>query len=142
MPPISTRILPPGSLDEANLIYVVIAAREKGKWVFVRHRERLSWEMPAGHIEKGESADEAAHRELDEETGASDFTLEHLSDYQVILNETTESGRLYSAEIHKRKSKLEHEIVELKLSNDLPPDLTYPEVQTLLFKHAELLLRS
>lgn len=142
MPRISTRILDPASIDEASLIYVVIAAREKGKWVFVRHRERLSWEMPAGHIEKNEPADEAARRELGEETGAFSFTLEHLCDYQVVLEKTTESGRLYSAEIHKRKLKLEHEIAELKLTSELPTDLTYPEVQTVLFSHAESLLRS
>lgn len=142
MPSIHTLTLPPGSLDEASLIYVVIAAKEKGKWVFVRHRERFSWEIPAGHIERGESAEEAARRELGEETGAVSFTLQHLCDYQVVLEKTTESGRLYSAEIHERKAKLEHEIVELKLASRLPPDLTYPEVQTVLFKHAETLLRS
>lgn len=142
MPSVFTRILPPGSLDKANLIYVVIAAREKGNWVFVRHGERLTWEMPAGHIERGESAGEAARRELGEETGASNFTLQHLCDYQVVLEKKIESGRLYSAEIHKRKSELVHEIVELKLTTDLPPDLTYPEVQSVLFKHAEVLLRS
>ena len=57
MSPVHTRILPPGSIDESRLTYVVIAAREKEMWVFVRHRDRSTWEMPAGHIEKNESAD-------------------------------------------------------------------------------------
>jgi 8-oxo-dGTP diphosphatase len=135
-------ILAPGSVEKSKLKYVVLAAREKGLWVFVRHRERISWEMPAGHIEKGESAEEAAFRELSEETGALDASLKHLCDYRVSVGGKTEAGRLYSAEIHSRKSTLEHEIEELQLADELPASLTYPEVQTLLFRHAKELLRS
>lgn len=142
MPAIHTRILPPFSLDESELLYVVIAAREHGKWVFVRHRERSTWEMPAGHIEKGESAEEAAHRELAEETGTLRSILKYLCDYQVVLENKIESGRLYSAEIQKRNRILEYEIVELLHDKGLPSALTYPEVQTTLFRHAEALLRS
>jgi len=129
-------------MDESSLTYVVIAAREKGKWVFVRHRERSSWEMPAGHIEKGESADQAAQRELNEETGAVNSSLNYLCDYKVNVAGKSESGRLYGAVIHKRKLTLEHEIVELRLDTDLPSPLTYPEVQSVLFQHAKELLRS
>lgn len=142
MSPVQTRILDPESIDESNLTYVVLAAREDGKWVFVRHRDRSTWEMPAGHIEKDEPAHQAAHRELFEETGTVRSTLKHLCDYQVLSRGKTESGRLYSAEIHERKSELEHEIVELMLSTSLPSALTYPEVQSQLFQHAEALLRS
>ena len=137
-----TRILPPHSLDESSLTYVVIAAREKGKWVFVRHRERSSWELPAGHIEKNESADQAALRELNEETGAVSSSLNYLCDYQVSVAGKSESGRLYGADIFERKLTLEHEIAELWLDTDLPSQLTYPEVQTVLFQHAKELLRS
>ena len=142
MPVVHTRILPPDSIEEARLTYVVIAAREKERWIFVRHHERTTWEMPAGHIEKGESADQAAKRELFEETGTVNCTLKYLCDYQVSLGEKTESGRLYSANILKRNTKLEYEIEELCLVSDLPASLTYPEVQGLLFKHANALLRS
>jgi len=137
-----TRILPTESIDESKLIYVVIAAREMGKWIFVRHRDRSTWEMPAGHIEKGESAKEAAIRELQEETGARNATLQALCDYQVTVKGKTGSGRLYGAEILDRTSILEHEIVEVRLSSGLPSSLTYPEVQSMLFEHAKELLRS
>lgn len=137
-----TRILPIESIDESKLIYVVIAAREMGKWVFVRHRDRSTWEMPAGHIEKGESAKDTASRELQEETGAGNATLQSLCDYQVTVNGKTESGRLYGAEILDRASILEHEIGEVRLSSGLPSSLTYPEVQSMLFEHAKELLRS
>jgi 8-oxo-dGTP diphosphatase len=35
-----------------GLIYSVIAARYAGKWIFVKHHDRLTWEIPGGHIEK------------------------------------------------------------------------------------------
>jgi 8-oxo-dGTP pyrophosphatase MutT (NUDIX family) len=37
--------------------------------------EKEFWELPNGHIEKGESAKTAAAREFEEETGISDWTL-------------------------------------------------------------------
>ena len=61
---VRTRILPKESIDEGKLTYVVIGTREGDNWIFVRHRDRISWEMPAGHIEPGETADQAAVREL------------------------------------------------------------------------------
>lgn len=39
-----------------------------GKVLFVEHPQR-GWEIPGGHIEPGESPDEAMLRELHEETG-------------------------------------------------------------------------
>lgn len=142
MPQVHTQILPAYSINESQLTYVVIAARESEMWVFVRHRDRSTWEMPAGHIEKGESADQAAIRELSEETSAISSILNYLCDYQVSIEGKSEWGRLYSAVILNRSSLLEHEIVELQLAPDLPASLTYPEVQTALFKHAKRLLRS
>jgi 8-oxo-dGTP diphosphatase len=139
---VKTLILPPNSIEESILRYVVIAARERGLWVFVRHRDRTTWEMPAGHIEKGESADQAALRELIEETGAVAPTLRHLCDYQVTAEGKTGSGRLYSAVIRDRSTLLEHEIEEVWLASGLPDSLTYPEVQGMLFEHAKELLRS
>ncbi len=139
---VQTLILPPNSIEESILLYVVIAAREKGMWIFVRHRDRTTWEMPAGHIEKGESAGQAALRELIEETGAVAPTLRHLCDYQVTAEGKTESGRLYSAVFRERNALLEHEIEEVRLASGLPSSLTYPEVQSVLFEHAKELLRS
>lgn len=89
--------------------------------------------MPAGHIELGETADEAAARELEEECGASQFKLQAICDYSVEVNSNLEYGRLYYAEIHALSGQLEFEIEELTLSKVLPQNLTYPEVQSLLF---------
>ena len=39
-----------------------------GHVLFVEHPER-GWEIPGGHMESGESPEQALHRELQEETG-------------------------------------------------------------------------
>ena len=41
----------------------------------------MTWEIPGGHIEPGESPEEAARRELFEETGAAEFTIRPIFDY-------------------------------------------------------------
>jgi 8-oxo-dGTP pyrophosphatase MutT (NUDIX family) len=55
---------------------VIIAARTDGRWIFCRHKDHRGWELPGGHIEPGETPDQAAIRELYEETGvtAAQFT--------------------------------------------------------------------
>ena len=42
-----------------------------------------SFEIPGGHIEPGESPEQAARRELYEETGALDYTLQPVGVYGV-----------------------------------------------------------
>ena len=131
---VTTELFSPGTLNDQDLVYVVIGALKEGRWLFVRHRERTTWEMPAGHIEKGESPDRAAIRELYEEAGVTDSALEIVCDYRVTVNEISEGGRVYLATIHAMDPQgLEHETAEVIASEKLPADLTYPEVQTVLF---------
>ena len=58
-------------IDDSLLRFAVIAARYEDHWVFCRHKERTTWEIPGGHRECGESIETAARRELFEETGIS-----------------------------------------------------------------------
>lgn len=128
-----TRALPPASVPDSDLSYVIIGARYREKWIFVRHRERQSWEMPAGHIEAGEEPDGAAERELYEETGATQADLRLVTDYEVSYGGSLAFGRLYLAEVKHLGPLPRHEIVERKLCGELPQQLTYPEVQQVLF---------
>jgi 8-oxo-dGTP diphosphatase len=124
-----------------HLTYSVIAARFKGKWILVRHRNRTTWEIPGGHIEEGESSYTAASRELMEETGALDFTLDCVATYSVENNQGTGYGRLYFADVVSLGGIPDSsEIAESTLSDRLPENLTYPEIQPHLFaKIAEFL---
>ena len=128
-----TRTLPPASLPESDLKYVIIGARYGKEWIFVRHRERQTWEMPAGHIESHEDPDRAAERELYEETGAADAELRLIADYEVRHEGKRACGRLYLAEVKKLGPLPQHEIAERKICRELPQQLTYPEVQRTLF---------
>ena len=67
--------------DDALLRFAVIIARSRGKWVFCKHRERDTWEIPGGHREPGEDILDTAKRELYEETGAVDYDLRELGIY-------------------------------------------------------------
>ena len=131
---VTTLLLDPGSVPEPDLTYVVIGARFGDLWIFVRHRDRTTWEMPAGHIELHESPDRAAVRELYEEAGVTRSSLVHLCDYAVTVGARTEFGRLYQAEVLEMEETLEHETDQVLLSGTLPSPLTYPEVQRELFR--------
>lgn len=120
-------ILPPGSFTNAELTYVVIGAREGDNWIFVRHRERESWELPAGHVEEGEGAGGAARRELYEETGVTDADITILNDYIVRVGDKVNHGRIYYAAVKRRDPLPESEIAEIKISEKSPAPFTYPE---------------
>ena len=70
-------------VEDALLKFAVIIARTGGNWVFCKHRERDTYELPGGHREAGESILEAARRELYEETGALRFSMEPVCVYSV-----------------------------------------------------------
>jgi 8-oxo-dGTP diphosphatase len=130
-------------IENKMLTYVIMLARlNKGKWIFVRHRERTSWELPAGHIDPGESPLEAARRELYEETGATCFDLFPLFDYSA-HSEIQEKryGRVFLAEVNKTGPLPPSEIAETKLFNRLPKQLTYPEIQVNLWKKANAIIK-
>ena len=77
-----------------NLLeYAVIISRYHNQWVFCRHKQRITYEIPGGHRENGESIDETAKRELTEETGALEFEIQPLCDYSVQSDNKTHYGR-------------------------------------------------
>lgn len=62
--------------DDSLLKFAVIIARTEGKYVFCKHKSRDTLEVPGGHREPGEVIGETAKRELYEETGAVDYSIE------------------------------------------------------------------
>ena len=121
--------------EDGRLKFAVIAARSGGKWVFCKHRERTTLEIPGGHREAGETVDETARRELREETGAKEFAIRPVCVYSVVRDDAEESfGGLYAAEITAFE-ELHSEIEKIVLLDEPPEDnWTYPEIQPALLK--------
>lgn len=120
---------------DTKLTYSVISARFKHKWIFVRHNKRTTYEIAGGHIEPGESSHEAACRELMEETGAVQYSLECIATYSVKKDGATGWGRLYLAEVTELGPLPGmSEIGEVIFGTELPEKNTHPDIQPYLFK--------
>ena len=130
-------------VDDSLLRFAVIISRSGGKWVFCKHRERNTYEVPGGHREGGETVEAAAKRELKEETGAAEFTIRPVCVYSVEgknrVNATGEEtfGMLYYAEISKFEGELHSEMEKVVLLDELPDEWTYPLIQPLLIAEFE-----
>lgn len=107
---------------------VVIYAIYKGKIVMVKHKKRNTWEIPGGHIEKGETPEEAAKRELYEETGAEDFSIESVCKYSFERDGKRVFAILFKSNITKINNLPDFEIKEVKFFDELPKNVTYPEI--------------
>ena len=126
-------------VDDKLLKFAVIISKANGKWVFCKHKERDTYEVPGGHRENGEQIDMTAIRELQEETGAVDFTIEPVCVYSVTgknVNDTGEEifGMLYYAEINKFDDELNSEMEKVVLLDELPSEWTYPLIQPKLIE--------
>nr|WP_302599362.1 NUDIX domain-containing protein [uncultured Cellulosilyticum sp.] len=126
-------------VDDELLKFAVIISQTNGKWVFCKHKERDTYEIPGGHRESGESILEAAKRELKEETGAIDFSIKPICVYSVkgktrvneeIGKETF--GMLFIADINSFEEELQSEIEKIIITDHLIDNWTYPLIQPLL----------
>lgn len=125
-------------IEDNKLMFAVIMTKFNGQWIYVRHKDRNTWEIPGGHREKNENINDTASRELFEETGAVKFKLIPIFTYAVERNEDvdyTESfGQLFYSEVDALDNLPHFEISEIKLFDDIPDKLTYPLIQALLHK--------
>lgn len=117
--------------------YVVVLSACQGKIMLSRHKERTTWETQGGHIEEGETPLEAAKRELYEESGATDFSITPVFDYRAGDDKSGANGMVFCADIQKLGALPESEMKEVCFFDELPDNLTYPDITPLLFQQAK-----
>ena len=130
-------------VQDELLKFAVIISRTDGKWVFCKHKERDTYEVPGGHREMGETILETAKRELREETGAIDFDIKPVCVYSVKgktrINEHIDDesfGMLFVADIISFEEELHSEIERILITDKLVDNWTYPWIQPKLLEEA------
>ena len=123
-------------IEDACLEFAVIAARYQDKWVFCRHKQRSTWEIPGGHRALGEDIQKTVQRVLYEKIGAENAEWIPVCVYCVEKSQNVKNfGMLYWANIEALRELLE--MKEVLFSDILPKELTYPEIQTELFRRIQ-----
>lgn len=130
------------NIADELLSFAVIIAKIDGKWIFCKHKDRDTYEIPGGHREPGETIFEAAKRELVEETGAVDFSIKPICVYSVKgktrINPDDDAisyGMLYAAEVFSFE-ELHSEIESILITDKLVENWTYPLIQPKLIEEA------
>jgi|TARA_B110000881_G_scaffold132398_1_gene116480 8-oxo-dGTP pyrophosphatase MutT (NUDIX family) len=88
-----------------------------GKVIFVEHPER-GWEIPGGHVEAGETPEEALLRELKEETGLEGLVEKWNTTYYPkgwVAHVVVEDSTLQNWEVADEKVRL------VQWWNEIPP---------------------
>ena len=125
-------------IEDSKHQFAVIIALVNGEYIFCKHRQRCTLEIPGGHREVAEAIDDTAKRELYEETGALEYEIKPLFSYGVEADGNETFGRLYLAYVQKIEDKLNFEMEKIFISKELPPleMWTYPIIQYELVKEA------
>lgn len=130
------------NIDDELLKFAVIISKTQNKYVYCKHKDRDTWEVPGGHREDGENIIDTAKRELYEETGALEYDIEKVCVYSVTtpdkLNYGEESfGMLFFADIKCFETELHNEIEKIAIMDELPKRWTYPDIQPHLINEAK-----
>lgn len=126
------------SVEDSLLKFAVIIAKKDGKWMFCKHKDRNTYEVPGGHREPGEAIMDTAKRELYEETGAIKYSIKSICVYSVTAPDNFDGvetfGGLFYADIQELETELHSEIEKVFLFDDLPDQWTYPLIQPKLLE--------
>lgn len=135
-------------IEDDLLKFAVIISKTQNKYVFCKHKDRDTWEIPGGHRERfpegtesWENIIDTAKRELYEETGALEFEIKPVCVYSVIRPDNFDGkesfGMLFFADIKCFETELHSEIEKIVITDKLPERWTYPDIQPHLINEAK-----
>ncbi|ALC82092.1 MULTISPECIES: RNA deprotection pyrophosphohydrolase [Bacillus] len=103
--------------------HVWVICRYRGSWLLTDHGDR-GYEFPGGKIEPMEKAEQAAVREVKEETGAIVEELSYIGQYKVLGKEKMIIKNIYFARIDKiEKQSTYYETKGPVLLKELPENI-------------------
>ena len=113
--------------DVGQIEFVNCLAYQQNQILFCKWRDEGIWVLPGGRAESGETAEETAHRELLEETGATLKALEVLCYIHCFMYDLEYWGIAYFGEIKELGSPLDlNEVSESKLFSYFPENPSNP----------------
>lgn len=125
-------------VEDSLLKYAVIVTQYNNQWVFCKHKQRNSYEIPGGHRELDETILSCAKRELYEETGAEEFDIQPMCVYCVEQQEQQKSyGMLYFAQVYGFGKLPDFEMETVRFFSELPKLWTYPQIQPFLLQEVQ-----
>ena len=105
--------------------FVNCVAHQQNQILFCKWRDNNIWVLPGGRVDPGETAEETAHRELLEETGATLKNLEVLCYIHCFMYGLEYWGIAYLGEIETLGTPSDlNEVSEAKLFSDFPENLS------------------
>lgn len=127
---LEVKIFDLGYCKNEELTRVVCVSKYRDKYVFSYNKKRNGWEIPGGHIEEGETWEEAAKREMYEETGAIKINVEPICVYKI----STFGLLCYCEILELEELPKEFEMEKIMFSDSLPDNLTFSESFKIYFE--------